>query len=775
MATTLLSLLGAAALAGRASAVCSRGGCIADSCARAVRFDTTLVPSASRVADCSSFLEVTATPSASTVWVTEDLAAATVTVTSELVQVERRQVTAQSASPANTIPAYASACSVASRYSSACSCFGVTGATVTAATPVVTSTTTVATTVTEVDYESPPLASSSVVFPSDDSWTATYTYSEYTLPVFTSAPDPTIDITYPTPSTTCLLDATPTGDSFYLLAPSAGYMFKRDSGLGPVDPPADEAAAEALMANWNPPTFEFQVAQDAAPGLFDLVVHDGTDSALYVALDVTSGEVTLVSSSTNGQVQDGRCTTVFGVSCKGSLIVEYGSTSYVWTATNSSTIATPGTPPANNTTPLNTMVLLPTRLATPFSLNATVSKRRSSRRALFKRDHSQDGVAPRCPGFPYGTVYAASNGVSPSPPNGCGPDGEWYSSLIPNLDFGGCCNSHDTCYDTCSEWFEDCNDKFHSCMLDTCASKYDHWYNFFLRPGCEAAADLYYWAVTGETAQSHFQSGSKAECSCNCADGNSAVCTPGGICQKVRGPGANDSGNCGGCGRNCGPKAHCQDGNCVCNPAPPTPDQCGSLCLDFMTHPRNCGGCGNVCASGYCYEGACFTPPAHPDQCYPVDAVRNGDFSNGTAYWTTVGAELAEAVSGSVPLPTISGNPPPSYLVIFMDWSTEAVISQTVRMCPGVQYQLDFLAAAARTFGFTITLGGQVVVDHSPISNTGGWFSQGPFDLPVLAAGEAGTTQGDDFFLETELAIHAQGPDVSVDMIGLGAISIHTI
>jgi hypothetical protein len=65
MATTLLSLLGAAALAGRASAVCSRGGCIADSCARAVRFDTTLVPSASRVADCSSFLEVTATPSAS--------------------------------------------------------------------------------------------------------------------------------------------------------------------------------------------------------------------------------------------------------------------------------------------------------------------------------------------------------------------------------------------------------------------------------------------------------------------------------------------------------------------------------------------------------------------------------------------------------------------------------------------------------------------------------------------------------------------------------------
>jgi hypothetical protein len=81
--------------------------------------------------------------------------------------------------------------------------------------------------VTQDEYESPPLPSSSVAFPSDDSWTATYTFSEYTLPVFTSAPDPSIEITYPTQSTTCLMDAVPTGDSFVRCAQIALV------GLGP--------------------------------------------------------------------------------------------------------------------------------------------------------------------------------------------------------------------------------------------------------------------------------------------------------------------------------------------------------------------------------------------------------------------------------------------------------------------------------------------------------------------------------------------------------------
>jgi hypothetical protein len=317
-------------------------------------------------------------------------------------------------------------------------------------------------------------------------------------------------------------------------------LFKNASGLGPVDPPQDEAAAEALLANWNPATFEFRVAEGASAGLFDLVLPGGRMPDLYVALDVTTGEVSLDSSSTKGELQDGKCTTVFGVSCKGSLIIEHGGTSYVWTATNSSTIAAPGIPPADITSPLNTMVILPTRLQTPLDQNENESASRRAaraRRALSRRDHAQDGSAPRCPNFPYGSVMAVSNGHSPDSPNGCGPDGAWYTALIPNLDFGGCCNNHDTCYDRCSEWFEGCNDVFHSCMRDQCSNKYNRWYNSWLRPGCYAAADIYYFAVSGESAQKHFQDGSKEDCACVCADPNKAVCTGGGSCQQVRGVG----------------------------------------------------------------------------------------------------------------------------------------------------------------------------------------------------------------------------------------------
>ena len=118
--------------------------------------------------------------------------------------------------PLSTVPAYMSAwCSEAEQYSSACACMSVSASTLTAAAAAdVTSTTTIASTVTMYDFESPPLPSSSVAFPDDGSWTATYTYSEYELPHFTSAADPSVVVDYPTPATVCLMDATPTGDVF---------------------------------------------------------------------------------------------------------------------------------------------------------------------------------------------------------------------------------------------------------------------------------------------------------------------------------------------------------------------------------------------------------------------------------------------------------------------------------------------------------------------------------------------------------------------------------
>ena len=171
--------------------------------------------------------------------------------------------------------------------------------------------------------------------------------------------------------------------------------------------------------------------------LFDLVVHDGSNPDLYVALDVNTGAISLVSSTTNGGVtQDGKCTTVFGVSCRGSLLLEYMSTTYLWTTTSDgSTIATPGTPATDNTADtLNTMLLLPARIQTPVDppttssgvTNTSTRRRRSPGTTPWKRDMSQFGKAQRCPGF-NSPMIAVSNGRAGSAPNGCGPDGACWS------------------------------------------------------------------------------------------------------------------------------------------------------------------------------------------------------------------------------------------------------------------------------------------------------------------------------------------------------------
>ena len=165
------------------------------------------------------------TRTCSTIWVTEYESAVTVTLTtsppawtapttavSTFAPLTKRTVTASATETA--VPTYLSPqCSDAVQFGSACSCWSVTGPTVTASVPDVTSTSTVAVTVTHYDYESPPLPSSSVSFPAN-SWTKSYTYAEYTLPVFTSAPDPSVVVDYPTPVETCLMDANPTGDAF---------------------------------------------------------------------------------------------------------------------------------------------------------------------------------------------------------------------------------------------------------------------------------------------------------------------------------------------------------------------------------------------------------------------------------------------------------------------------------------------------------------------------------------------------------------------------------
>ncbi|KAF9877108.1 hypothetical protein CkaCkLH20_05374 [Colletotrichum karsti] len=133
-----LSSLVVAASAAVVDKLEARGdGCNADNCLRAVRatrFGTATM--VLRMAECSSYLAVTETASASTIFVTETSIA---TVTANTTQtIYQRAV--ETPLPTKEIPAYATACPDDAAYRSACSCFGATAVTTTAPAPIVTST-----------------------------------------------------------------------------------------------------------------------------------------------------------------------------------------------------------------------------------------------------------------------------------------------------------------------------------------------------------------------------------------------------------------------------------------------------------------------------------------------------------------------------------------------------------------------------------------------------------------------------------------------------------
>lgn len=369
-----------------------------------------------------------------------------------------------------TVPAYASPCSGSSRYSSACSCWGAQTSTTTAPTPIVTSTLTINATITSTEWNSPNITPGPVKFPPFNDWTLTYTYDEITLPVFDETPV-TVTPSFSEPSTVCMLGATPTGTPFYVIDQTLGYMFDNAGQPGPPPAPTSEADYQAMMANFDPPTFEFQVAEAAPAGVFDLV-HTNSSGSFYVALQPDTGNMTFLTSSTNGAEVQGRSTTVFGVSCKGFLTVVYGSTSYIWTATNSSTVATPGTPDNDG------MYLLDANLRTPLNTSPTSGTRR--RRGA---NYAEYGEAPRCPNYPTNVLSVVRSNARGLNPNGCGPANGVESKLIPDLNFGSCCDAHDNCFDNCpTTYLESCNQDFLGCMIGKCGDLARSWWQFWVSP-----------------------------------------------------------------------------------------------------------------------------------------------------------------------------------------------------------------------------------------------------------------------------------------------------
>ncbi|MCJ1434077.1 hypothetical protein MMC27_003443 [Xylographa pallens] len=143
--STLSVLCGLAAAAAAATTTTLK--CDADNCLRAVR--ASAFPNRSGAADCSSFFEATVTPATSTVTQTATVTAFSNKRRRALNAAEEALEARQMTVVPSAIPTYASACSGSVRYSSACSCIGVTATTSTAATPMTTVTVTVTADVTK--------------------------------------------------------------------------------------------------------------------------------------------------------------------------------------------------------------------------------------------------------------------------------------------------------------------------------------------------------------------------------------------------------------------------------------------------------------------------------------------------------------------------------------------------------------------------------------------------------------------------------------------------
>ncbi|EGX89667.1 Phospholipase A2 [Cordyceps militaris CM01] len=238
--------------------------CNSDNCARAVTgtrrgdpFETTAK------ADCSRFMTKTVTGSAVTVTNTVSITAAP---NAPQATVVKRDGTA-------AVPSYASACSGTSRYSSACSCWGITAGTVTVTpTSIVTATVTV-----------------------------------------TGTPGATYTPPVPTSYDSCVFDPSTTGD-FDLLDPTSALPIIKNGSLAMV--------VQDVTNPWVPVRYKTVKAAGAPNGVYDLqLVADGAPQFLAI---YKSGKVGFVSTSSNGQTYTGDgddkyITSAFSFTCKGRL------------------------------------------------------------------------------------------------------------------------------------------------------------------------------------------------------------------------------------------------------------------------------------------------------------------------------------------------------------------------------------------------------------------------------------------------------------------------
>lgn len=95
------------------------------------------------------------------------------------------------------------------------------------------------------------------------------------------------------------------------------------------------------------------------------------------------------------------------------------------------------------------------------------------------------------------------------------------------------------------------------------------------------------------------------------------TCKPGlNLCGTSCVDNLSDPNNCGGCGRVCGADQVCQGAACV-STCSASYSSCDGACVQLDVNDQNCGSCGNACTGEqHCGNRECFTCPANTTACY---------------------------------------------------------------------------------------------------------------------------------------------------------------
>jgi hypothetical protein len=180
------------------------------------------------------------------------------------------------------------------------------------------------------------------------------------------------------------------------------------------------------------------------------------------------------------------------------------------------------------------------------------------------------------PNWPSGSLAVCPNRTEREghtrSPNGCGGTG-WSEYAVPDnwglVDFTGCCNDHDNCYETCRRDRGACDSLFGFCLSNRCTALPS---DSFLRPICNRLASTYQQFVVDE-GEPFWEGGQTTACNCcsdeceSCPQGqilcSGVCCAPDEVCLNGACAPAPCSSNLAACGDGCCPEGFmCIDGHC---------------------------------------------------------------------------------------------------------------------------------------------------------------------------------------------------------------------